>query len=133
MYKCLFAIVLPFSLIASPYDFRGEHYIADFYDCNEEIIAHPDKVKTALQFSCLASKATIIKISESTFYPSGYTCVITLSESHASIHTYPEYNACFIDFFTCGDQADLNKFVYYMHLFLKPSIVQEMYIQRGDE
>jgi S-adenosylmethionine decarboxylase len=33
-----------------------------------------------------------------------------LSESHASIHTYPEHNACFLDIFTCGRAIDLAQF-----------------------
>jgi spermidine synthase len=34
------------------------------------------------------------------------TVVALLAESHASIHSYPEQGAMFVDVFTCGDSAD---------------------------
>ncbi len=37
----------------------------------------------------------------------GYTAVITLSESHMSFHTYPEYGTIAFDFYTCrSDDSD---------------------------
>ena len=49
------------------------------------------------------SKATILGNIEHKFEPHGYSLVLLISESHASLHTYPEENSLFIDFFTCGD------------------------------
>jgi len=37
------------------------------------------------------------------FYPQGLTAVVLLSESHISIHTYPEQGYAYVDAFTCGD------------------------------
>jgi S-adenosylmethionine decarboxylase len=36
------------------------------------------------------------------FAPSGYTYLFLLSESHMSIHTYPEYGSCYMDIFCCN-------------------------------
>jgi len=36
------------------------------------------------------------------FSPVGYTYAFVLSESHFTIHTYPEYRSCFIDIFCCS-------------------------------
>ena len=46
--------------------------------------------------------------------------VLLLSESHASIHTYPEYNSCFVDLFTCGQKCSAEKFDMYLREYLKP-------------
>jgi len=35
------------------------------------------------------------------FTPFGYTYAFVLSESHFTIHTYPEYKSCYIDIFCC--------------------------------
>ncbi|MGV8921069.1 MAG: adenosylmethionine decarboxylase [Pseudomonas sp.] len=48
------------------------------------------------------------------FQPHGVTVLVLLSESHASIHTYPEAGCLFLDIFTCGDcrpQLILNKII----------------------
>ena len=37
------------------------------------------------------------------FEPQGVTGVIVLSESHLSIHTWPETGYAAVDFYTCGD------------------------------
>jgi S-adenosylmethionine decarboxylase proenzyme len=36
------------------------------------------------------------------FTPSGYTYAYVLSESHFTIHTYPEHQSCYIDIFCCS-------------------------------
>ena len=46
--------------------------------------------------------------------------IILLSESHASIHTYPEHGGCFVDFFTCGTTCKPENFDKYMQNYLKP-------------
>ncbi|RLC43121.1 MAG: adenosylmethionine decarboxylase, partial [Candidatus Coatesbacteria bacterium] len=40
---------------------------------------------------------------EKKFHPQGYSIAILISESHATIHTFPEADSLFVDFFTCGD------------------------------
>jgi len=54
--------------------------------------------------------ARIIGQAESKFSPHGVSIVFLLSESHASVHTYPEHNACFLDIFTCGPRLHIEAF-----------------------
>jgi len=44
----------------------------------------------------------VLDTSAHQFEPFGYTIVYLLSESHLSIHTYPEYHSCYIDIFCCN-------------------------------
>ena len=64
------------------------------------------------------------------FEPVGVTGVIVLSESHLSIHTWPETGYAAVDFYTCGDcnphaGADV--------LFegLKASSCEKLFVERG--
>lgn len=41
------------------------------------------------------------------FSPHGFTCFLLLSESHASLHAWPEYDYCAIDLFTCAIGMDM--------------------------
>ncbi len=41
------------------------------------------------------------------FSPHGFTCFLLLSESHASLHAWPEHNYCAVDLFTCALSTDM--------------------------
>ena len=43
------------------------------------------------------------------FQPQGMTLMFLLSESHAAIHTYPEYNALYFSLYTCRAPNDAEK------------------------
>ncbi len=64
------------------------------------------------------------------FSPHGMTSVLLLSESHASIHTYPEHEACFVDLFTCGHSCSAEKFDEVMCDYLRPAQVQRRLMLR---
>ena len=38
------------------------------------------------------------------FTPTGYTYIYLLSESHMSVHTYPEYGQIYMDIFCCNPE-----------------------------
>ena len=40
------------------------------------------------------------------FSPQGVTGVLSIAESHLSIHTWPEYSYAAADLFTCGNDID---------------------------
>lgn len=60
-----------------------------------------------LQDACRNAKANILSEVHHDFGDNAFTQIILLSESHASIHTWPEANFAAIDFFFCG-KADYN-------------------------
>lgn len=60
-------------------------------------------LKYVLDEICNYYNLTIVSKSEKKFSPHGATLVYLLSESHLSIHTWPEHGKCCIDMFTCGD------------------------------
>ncbi|TET06482.1 hypothetical protein E3J79_01835 [Candidatus Dependentiae bacterium] len=66
---------------------------------------------------------------KSTSYGSTIICILT--ESHASIHTYPEYNSCFVDLFTCGKHCSHEPFDTVLQKYLKPAIVQKRVLIRN--
>lgn len=45
------------------------------------------------------------------FSPYGFTGFLLLSESHASLHAWPEYGYCAVDLFTCNLEMDLTPLV----------------------
>lgn len=88
------------------YDVNGEHCIADLWQCDREILNNKNKIKKILKEAAIVSGATPLKYQEFKFSPEGVTGVWILSESHISIHTYPEHFYAHVDIFTCGNQCN---------------------------
>jgi S-adenosylmethionine decarboxylase proenzyme len=108
MIACFFTLPL---LATSEFKFSGTHYVASFKNCNHNAITDIANLRETMLKAARASGATVLGFSDYVFAPNGFTMVILLSESHASIHTYPEVNACFVDLFTCGTHCSSNGFV----------------------
>ena len=90
------------------YEFKGKHYVASLYDVTD--IQNTDKLRLIFETAIRESGGTILSKSEHTFSDGGFTCVWLLSESHCSIHTYVEQKNIFVDYFTCGENANTKKF-----------------------
>ncbi len=81
-------------------EYAGRHLIIDLYDAknldNEEVIR-------AAFLKCIEEcGATLLHIHLHQFQPNGISGVAVLSESHISIHTWPERNYAALDVFMCG-------------------------------
>ena len=81
----------------------GKHLLVDFYDIKSEALKDIN-----LLDSCLIGAAKICGLTpldRPKFYQfpnGGATGFLILSESHISLHTYPEYNFMAMDLFSCG-------------------------------
>lgn len=54
---------------------------------------------------------TVMTTVKHEFYPQGLSGVIVLAESHVAIHTFPENNQAWLDIATCGNEAQVTRFV----------------------
>lgn len=64
------------------------------------------------------------------FQPHGYTHVCLLSESHYSIHTYPEYHSCYIDIFCCDRHFDSNHAIQHIQRIYQTSHITYQVLSR---
>jgi S-adenosylmethionine decarboxylase len=55
-----------------------------------------------MENAAIASGATVLKTVSHKFDPQGITAICLLSESHISIHTWPEEGKAALDVYTCG-------------------------------
>ncbi|MES2837030.1 MAG: S-adenosylmethionine decarboxylase [Bacteroidota bacterium] len=78
---------------------KGLHIISDFSVSNPEILKDSSIVKRF--FNNAISANGLVNVGEiyHEFENSGYTAVICLTESHISIHTWPEFNKVTFDVF----------------------------------
>jgi len=85
----------------------GEHYIFDLSNCNREILMDSERSYALFAEAVRDSGLTVVDEGFYKFSPHGFTCFFLLSESHASLHAWPEYGYCAIDLFTCSIGKDL--------------------------
>lgn len=81
----------------------GRHITVELTGCDSRIIADSDAVKKALLDAAEASGAHIVESSFHYFSPQGVSGFVIISESHYSIHTWPEFDYAAVDVFTCGE------------------------------
>ena len=105
------------------HEFFGRHLIATYLGCDFAALCDHGGLILAMERAVNASGAHRLETSRHAFPPHGFTALMLLSESHASIHTYPENRACFVDLFTCGRSCRAESFDAEMRRYLKPSNV----------
>ncbi len=110
--------------------FFGRHLLASYIDCQAQILTDSQACLSALRRAVLATGAHILTDTVHEFPNGAVTAVLLLSESHASIHTYPEHRSCFIDFFSCGD-CDFRALDAILREELKPGKVDFDVVARG--
>lgn len=81
----------------------GRHITVELSGCDAALIADSKVVEAALLEAAKVSGAHIIESSFHYFAPQGVSGFVIISESHFSIHTWPEYDYAAVDVFTCGD------------------------------
>ncbi|MCH9634782.1 MAG: S-adenosylmethionine decarboxylase proenzyme [Chlamydiae bacterium] len=114
------------------YDFIGRHLIVSYIGCDSQALCAEGVLEAKMLEAAKASGLSVLSTSSYKFEPQGMTQVLLLSESHASIHTYPEHNACFVDLFTCGTSADNDSFQKILANYLQPEKVEARLISRGE-
>ncbi|MCE5288731.1 MAG: adenosylmethionine decarboxylase [Nocardiaceae bacterium] len=89
--------------------FAGRHVLAELTDVDAAKLDNEEFLRSSLETALTEAGATVLNLMSHKFDPQGVTMLALLAESHASIHTYPEHGCAFLDFFTCGEQADPEK------------------------
>ncbi len=111
--------------------FQGIHVLGEFYGIKQEHLDNPELLEALLRKGIEASGATLCGIQVKKFEPSGVTLLALLSESHASIHTYPGDGSLFFDAFTCGTTCEPSKIADALIAGLHPSHTELQTIRRG--
>lgn len=80
----------------------GTHLLLELRSCNPVLLTDLDYIEKSMVQIALETGATIIGQSFHKFSPGGVTGVLAISESHISIHTWPEHKYAAVDIFTCN-------------------------------
>jgi S-adenosylmethionine decarboxylase len=83
----------------------GSHCILELFGCPSQLLDDTQFIQSAIQEAVKSANATLLKEISYQFEPFGVTALALLSESHISIHTWPETGYIAIDVFTCGEHT----------------------------
>tara|TARA_R110002096_G_scaffold111888_4_gene244108 strand:- start:2020 stop:2586 length:567 start_codon:yes stop_codon:yes gene_type:complete len=109
--------------------FAGTHLLIDLSGASR--LDDLETVEAALRQSAIAAGATILNVDLHHFEPNGgISGVVVLSESHISIHTWPERDFAALDIFMCGD-ANPYLAIPVLKAAFKPTAVQLTEHRRG--
>jgi len=86
----------------------------DLFGCNFDQLENTDYIIEMLEKLAEILDTTIVTKASHKFHPQGFSGVLIISESHITIHTWPEDNYVGIDIFTCSKSFDSDKVVTYL-------------------
>lgn len=87
--------------------YSGKHLICDFKNIeNKELLNSIEHLKGMCKTICKTHDFSILQECQHQFTPIGCTFLFLLSESHLSVHTFPEKNYISFDLYTCRDYSD---------------------------
>ena len=79
----------------------GIHYIVDLDNVEKDLVTDNDRLTKICDTSLESGEATILDKMIHHFEPHGLTLLYLLSESHLSMHTWPEHQKISIEFVKC--------------------------------
>ena len=101
----------------------GNEISSVMFGIDTKLLNNHKKLKKILLSALKKDKFAILGEVSFEFKPKGFTIIILLGESHASIHTYPEYNSLYFQIYSCRGPEDGRKVYKILKKKLKPSKV----------
>jgi S-adenosylmethionine decarboxylase len=109
----------------------GRHVIVDAWGIDASVLDDLVTLSREMYIAAEQCGATVVGCVHRKFEPHGVTIALLLSESHLTLHSYPEHGYAAIDCYTCGETADPSVAVDYLLDVLRPTHYDIANIQRG--
>lgn len=113
------------------YSTFGRHVAIDTWGVEFDLLNNAEVLQHHMVEAAEACGATVLSVQSRQFDPQGATVLVLLSESHLSIHTYPERGFAALDCYTCGETVDPEVAIEYMVKILNPEKTYARKLIRG--
>lgn len=104
----------------------SQHLLLDIWLSEKLNSSHLDKITHLID-----ENFQVVKKTHQLFEPYGETIVWILSESHFTVHTYPEHNYLSLDIYICNEAIDLDLTAKKILGLLNVSQFQQKCLRRG--
>ncbi len=84
----------------------GQHTLLDFYGCDARRLEKARSVRARLCAAVRGGGGRIVKAVFHNFNPYGVSGVVVITQSHVTIHTWPEHRYAAVDIFSCSPKLD---------------------------
>lgn len=112
-------------------DTAGRHVIAELWGCEADLLNDLQRIERIMVSAALESGAEVREVAFHKFAPQGVSGVVIISESHLTIHSFPEHGYASVDVYTCGDRIDPKVACEYITRGLKATKREFIEIPRG--
>ncbi len=112
-------------------DTIGRHVISELWGCNIEKLNNIHLIEQTFVDAALKAGAEIREVAFHKFAPQGVSGVVIISESHLTIHSFPEHGYASIDVYTCGDRIDPKVAADYIADTLEATSRENIEVPRG--
>ena len=102
--------------------------VEDVEDCS--VLETLNGIRPLMEEIIQRCKLNVVSQCKYQFSPIGATMLYLLSESHLTIHTYPEKRACSINLYTCNPKTDLNDALDIIYGFFKQPYITKKIMER---
>jgi S-adenosylmethionine decarboxylase len=113
------------------YSTFGRHVAVDTWGADFDKLNSAEWLQAQMVEAAEVCGATVLSVQSKQFEPQGATVLVLLSESHISIHTYPEKGFAALDCYTCGETVDPQAAIDYLVSVLKPERTYAKKLIRG--
>lgn len=109
----------------------GRHVLVELSRCEGSLLADLDRVRSAMVEAAGVAGAEVREAVFHRFAPHGVSGVVVISESHLSIHTWPELGYAAIDVYTCGAHTEPLAACEFLASFFRSGGVTSTIVERG--
>ena len=109
----------------------GTHLLLEMNECDAALLDDLAVVKQTLLAAAEEAGATVVGEVFHKFSPQGVTGIVCITESHISIHTWPEHGYAAVDIFTCGENFKPMEAAHLIAESLQAQHANVMEVQRG--
>ena len=92
-----------------------KHILFTLKGCPFDLLNDKEYIRMLLYKTVKECKANLLDLNVHKFDPQGVTGFAMISESHISIHTWPENGLAVCDVFTCGEHTNPRSGATYMY------------------
>ncbi|HHV62076.1 MAG TPA: S-adenosylmethionine decarboxylase proenzyme [Firmicutes bacterium] len=109
----------------------GRHILCEVYGCDPEVLNNEKLIEEIMVNAALQAGAEVREVAFHKFSPQGVSGVVVISESHLTIHTWPEFAYAAVDVFTCGEKVDPTVACLYIKTSVKAKQMTASEVKRG--